>query len=88
LSFVIYPLKKLCNEEIVDVLVSDRVRVFEVEAMSGTRDDKGSDVGAGESLLGLSRNAAAVGRAVEAAATTERHITLASDNVHWASEVV
>jgi hypothetical protein len=86
--FVPFPLSKLGNEEIVDGLVSDRVSVLEVEAMSGTRDDESGDVGAGESLLGLSRNTAAVGCTVEAAATAEWHITLASDNVDWASEVV
>lgn len=81
-------LTQLGDKEVIDGLVGERVRVLEVQAVTGTRNDGRSDVGAGEGLLRLSRNAAAIGSTVEAAATAERNVTLASNDKDWTGEVV
>lgn len=83
---VFLSLANLLDEEVVDRLVSEGVRVFEVQAVSGFRDDHCSDVRPGESLLCLGRDAATARGTVVAAATAERHVTLASNDKDWTSE--
>jgi hypothetical protein len=81
-------LPKLLNKELVDRLVSERVRVLQVQPMAGTRHNRSGNVGAGERLLGLGRDAAALRRAIQAAAAAERHVALAGDDEDGAREVV
>ena len=79
-------LAQLLDEEVIDGLVSEGVRVFEVQAVTSSRDDHRGDVRPGEGFLLLSRDAATARGAVVTAATAERHIPLASDDKYWTSE--
>ena len=85
---VFLSLAHLLNEEVVDRLVRERVRVFEVQAVASFRNDHSGNVRAGESLLCLSRDAATARGAIVAATTAERHVALAGNDNDWTSEGV
>jgi hypothetical protein len=76
------------RKEVVDILVSLRVCVLQIETMACARNNDSLDRGVDESLLSLSWDAAASWGAVIARSATVRYVALASDDDYGSLESV